>query len=147
MVAFSHSLSILRIHIDASPKKYPIPFGKQPAPIHRMAIYMSSHPSVSPPLPFSFHPLTYCPFVYRVSPRFGDCLAIFYHSAAISCNSKWVGHHEAKIRVTETKCDVFPQWLFRCGFSGGTFAFHPPPFSPPSSLDGGSSLFLETPSD
>ena len=64
VVAFS--LYILRIHIDASPKKYPIPFGKQPPPIHRMVIYMSPHPSVSPPLLFSFHPLTYCPFVYRV---------------------------------------------------------------------------------
>ena len=27
---------------------------------------MSPHPSASPPLLFSFHPLTYCPFVYRV---------------------------------------------------------------------------------
>ena len=60
------SQHIRRIHIDASPKKYPIPFGKQPPPIHRMVIYMSPHPSVSPPLLFSFHPLTYCPFVYRV---------------------------------------------------------------------------------
>ena len=47
-------------------EKVPIPFGKQPPPIHWMVIYMFPHPSVSPPLLFSFHPLTYCPFVYWV---------------------------------------------------------------------------------
>ena len=55
--------------------------------------------------------------------------------------------HEAEIRVTETKCDAFPQWLFQCGFRGGRSAFHLPlPFSPLPSRDG-SSPFQETASE
>ena len=89
---------------------------------------MSSHPSVSPPLLSSLFTL------FRIAHSFTECvcdLATFlpfyrnglsYAEALLACAAT---KPKSVIRVTETKCDVFPHRLLQCGFRGGRFAFHP----------------------